>query len=981
MKKLFLIGFALWSLVPTAQAQATLIEKVDAQPGKLIVPYTKYQYPNGLTLIVSEDHSDPVAHLNVTYHVGSARETRGKSGFAHFFEHMLFQGSQHVADEEHFKIIKNYGGDVNGNTTRDRTVYIETFPSNFTETALWMEADRMGCFLEAFTNKKFEIQRSTVKNEKDQRYNVPYGFLMEVKDQELYPKEHPYSWSTIGFVDDLDRADSNDLKNFFLRWYGPNNACIIVSGDVNANEVVAWVDKYFGSIQRGPEVKKQSVPPVRLKESKVITYPDGNAYVPLIYSTFVGVPVGHPDEAAMDVLAYLMGGTRNSTIYKKFVDAEWALQADASNNPLSMINHELAGEFSFTVVGYPYSDIPKLQRMLKSTIDSFGIVGFTDEDLDRAKTNILSNYSSGLEDVSTKANYLSAFWYLDAKNADGSSYNLENDANRYRSLTKADIMRVYERYIRNKFSSTVIITPAQVAEDAEKPKYQSVNPNAGFKSAIAEAEYNGLTLRTIKDNFDRSQRPQPKAITSAKTPKVEKNVLANGLEIWSTYFDETPRVIVQLNIEGGRLLEDGKIVPKGTAELLASAMETGTALRTPTELEKEFEKLGVNIGFGANSTCTSITLSCEKEKLDAAVALLEEMMFKPRWDEAEFKKGKSRAKEGANSSLKNRSVGASNAWRRLMNGDNALGTSVLAEDYDKVSMAHCKAYYNANYAPNLTKMVVVGPLSAAEVDSKFAFLKQWEKKNVIVPKPTPAVNVETPQLFGVKYTDADQSDIYVGFKSLPYDATGKFFQNSVMNFALAGNFNSRLNLNIREEKAWTYGIRGGFSSSYKDLPGTYTISAGVKARATDSAIVEIIDELVRYKNNGITDEEFAFTKSALVASEALEYESIGQKAGYILQMANRNLPVDYADQQLRVLQSMTKEQVNSLAKEQLNLDNMVVVVAGDLLEVQPKLETLGLGKMQVLEPTGAGKIKYLKAGSTSLPKKKTPYNPPADLRK
>jgi zinc protease len=676
-----------------------------------------------------------------------------------------------------------------------------------------------------------------------------------------------------------------------------------------------------------------------------------------------------------------MGGTRNSTIYKKLVDAEWALQADASNNPLSMINHELAGEFSFTVVGYPYSDIPKLQQLLKSTIDSFGIVGFSDEDLERAKTNILSNYSSGLEDVSTKANYLSSFWYLDAKNANGASYNLEDDANRYRNLTKGDILRVYERYIKNKFSSTVIITPAQVAEGAEKPKYQSINPNAGFKSAIAEAEYSGLTLRTVKDNFDRSIRPEPKAITSAKTPKVDKNILDNGLEIWSTYFDETPRVIVQMNIEGGRLLEDGKIVPKGTAELLASAMETGTAMHTPTELEKEFEKLGVNIGFGAGTTGTSITLSCEKDKLDAAVALLEEMMFKPRWDEAEFKKNKSRAKEGANSSLRNRSVGASNAWKRLMNGENALGTSVLADDYDKVSLEHCKAYYNANYAPNLTKMVVVGPLTAAEVDAKFAFLKKWEKKNVTVPKPAPAMSVETPQLFGVKYTDADQSDIYVGFKSLPYDATGKFFQNSVMNFALAGNFNSRLNLNIREDKAWTYGIRGGFSSSYKDLPGTYTISAGVKARATDSAIVEIIDELVRYRNNGITDEEFAFTKSALVASEALEYESIGQKAGYILQMANRNLPVNYADEQLRILQSMTKEQVNALAKEQLNLDKMVVVVAGDLLEVQPKLEALGMGKMQVLEPTGAGKIKYLKAGTTSLPKKKTQYNPPADLRK
>jgi zinc protease len=357
------------------------------------------------------------------------------------------------------------------------------------------------------------------------------------------------------------------------------------------------------------------------------------------------------------------------------------------------------------------------------------------------------------------------------------------------------------------------------------------------------------------------------------------------------------------------------------------------------------------------------------------------MMFHPRWDEAEFKKNKSRAKEGANSNLRNRSVGASNAWKRIMNGENALGTSVLADDYDKVTLEHCKAYYTANYAPNITKMVVVGPLTAAELGEKFKFLNQWNKKDVTIPKPTPAITVETPQLFGVKYTDADQSDIYLGFKSLSYDATGKFFQNSVMNFALAGNFNSRLNLNIREDKAWTYGIRGGFSANYKDLPGTYTISAGVKARATDSAIVEIIDELVRYRNNGITDEEFAFTKSALIASEALEYESIGQKAGYILQMANRNLPTDYADQQLRILQSMTKEQINSLAKEQLNLDNLVVVVAGDLLEVQPKLETLGLGKMQVLEPTGAGKIKYLKAGTTSLPKKKTPYNPPADLKK
>lgn len=981
MKKLLLLTLLLAGNLPETLAQAVLIEKVAAEPGKLIIPYEKYQFPNGLTLIVCEDHSDPVVNINVTYHVGSARETRGKSGFAHFFEHMLFQGSKHVADEEHFKIIKNYGGDVNGNTTRDRTVYIETFPSNFTETALWMEADRMGCFLEAFSNKKFEIQRSTVKNEKGERYDTPYGFLMEVKDQELYPKEHPYSWSTIGFVDDLDRADSNDLKNFFLRWYSPNNACVIVSGDINTNEVVAWVDKYFSGIQRGPEVKKQSVRKVELKENKFITYSDANAYAPLIYTTYVGVPVGHPDEAALDLLTYLMGGTRNSPLYKKFIDAEWALGTGADNNPMSPINHELAGEISFNVVGYPYSDIPRLQKMLKSAIDSFGIVGFSDDDLERAKTNILSDYSNGLEDGSTKANYLSSFWYLDPKNADGSSFNLDDDANRYRNLAKSDIVRVHEKYLGNKFSSTVIITPAQVTEGEEKPKYHSVNPNAGYTSKISEVEYNGLIGRPVKDNFDRSMRPQTKEITSAKSPKVDKKTLENGLEIWSTYFDETPRVIIQMNIEGGRLLEDGKHFPAGTAELMAEMMNYGTAVRGSEEMEKELEKLGLSINLSAGKTGLNLYFTCQKDKLDASIAWLDEYMFKPRWDEAEFKKVKKRSKEGSKSSLTNRSVGASNAWGRIMNGDNVMGTPLLSDDYDKVSIENCKAYYNANFAPNATKMVVVGPLTAEEIYSKFAFLNHWQRKNISLTMPSIAMKMATPQIFGVQYNDAEQSDMYMGFKSQPYDYAGKFFQNNIMNFALAGNFNSRLNLKIREDKAWTYGIRGGFSPAFKDLPGTYTISAGIKAGATDSAIVEIIDELVRYKNVGITDEEFNFTKSALIASESLEYESIGQKAGYIIQMANRDLPIDFADQQLKVLQAITRDQINVLAKTQLSLDNLVVVVAGDLIELQPRLDALGMGKVQMLEPNGKGKIKYLKAGETKLPRKKLDYIPPADLRK
>ncbi|HIO73453.1 MAG TPA: insulinase family protein, partial [Flavobacteriales bacterium] len=241
--------------------QPVLIEKVEAKDGQIIIPYEKWELPNGLTVIIHEDHSDPLAHVEVRYHVGSGRETAGKSGFAHFFEHMMFQGSDNVGDDEHFKIVSTVGGNMNGYTTSDNTVYFATVPSNSLETALWLEADRMGFLLDSVTQEKFEVQRKTVKNEKaENQINQPYGLSSELLGQTLYPPGHPYSWPVIGYVDDLDRADVDDLKNFFLRWYGPNNAILSVGGDVNTEEVLSLAMKYFGPVKRGPEVKKKRVP-------------------------------------------------------------------------------------------------------------------------------------------------------------------------------------------------------------------------------------------------------------------------------------------------------------------------------------------------------------------------------------------------------------------------------------------------------------------------------------------------------------------------------------------------------------------------------------------------------------------------------------------------------------------------------------------------------------------------------------------------
>ena len=390
-----------------AFSQTKLIEKVTKNGSELIIPYEKYKLANGLTLVIHEDHSDPVIHVDVTYHVGSAREEIGKSGFAHFFEHIMFQGSDHVGDEQHFKIVTDAGGTLNGSTNRDRTNYYETVPSNQLEKMLWLEADRMGFLLDAVTQKKFEIQRSTVKNERGQNYdNRPYGLAGEIASKNLYPYGHPYSWLTIGYVEDLNRVDVNDLKNFFLRWYGPNNATLTIGGDVKPAEVVKLVEKYFGSIPSGPKVEPVKLAPVQFDQSRYVSYVYNYARTPQLRIVYPTVPQYHPDMAALACLSQVLGGgggggrggggggSRNSVFYQLIIKEQKALQASA-NSGMS----ELAGEFTVSITPYPGKSLKEMEELIKSALAEFEKRGVTDEDIEKFKGAYESGAINGLASV------------------------------------------------------------------------------------------------------------------------------------------------------------------------------------------------------------------------------------------------------------------------------------------------------------------------------------------------------------------------------------------------------------------------------------------------------------------------------------------------------------------------------------------------------------------------------------------------------
>lgn len=912
----------------TVFSQTKLIEKVSRKGSELVIAFEKYQLPNGLTLLIHEDHSDPIVYVDVTYHVGSAREQEGRSGFAHFFEHMMFQGSEHVADEQHFKIVTEAGGTLNGTTNTDRTNYFEVLPSNQLETVFWLESDRMGFLLDSVTQKKFEVQRATVKNERGQNYdNRPYGLVREKVSAAMYPAAHPYSWLTIGYIEDLNRVDVTDLKNFFMRWYGPNNATLTVSGDVAPADVVKLAEKYFGPIPRGPEVKAQNPTPIVLDKDRYISHED-NIRAPQISFTFPTVPSFSPDEAPLDVLADILAGSKSSIFYQNFVKSQVAQFAQVIHP-----TKELASELTIMIRTFPDKSLAQMDSLVRASLAEFEKRGVTDDDLKKFKAGYETQMVSSLSSVQGKGGLLASFQTL----TNDPNY-IVKEIERYNKVTREDVMRVYNKYIKNQYAVILSVYPKGKPEVIAKA--DNYTPPVRNIVNVEAPEYKNLVYNKAKETFDRYKKPLTSPAQLVKAPVYWIQNFDNGLKLIGAKSEEVPSVIIQLSIEAGHRYEN--FDKAGIAVMLTSVLGESTTLHTAEQIAEKLERLGSSVNVVHNGHDIMMNIYSLTKNIDSTLAIAEEILFHPKFDKEEFERIKKQKLESIENQSTQATTIANNVFSKLMYGHNhimgvpSLGTKETA---DSISLDDIRKYYAYSFSPSAASAVIVGDVSQEAIVSKLTFLKNWKGGKIIHKAEPPLPLIDKTRIYLVNKENAPQSEIRIGYMAMPFDVSGEYYKSVIMNYALGGSFNSRINLNLRELHGYTYGARTGFSGN--KFPGPFMASSGVRANVSDSSLIEFMKEIKKYADTGITNDELFFTKNSIGQSEALKYETASQKAGFIKRIMDYNLDKTFVDKQNELLKSITKPEIDQLAKKQLPYNNMAIVIVGDKAKIYNGLSVLG----------------------------------------
>ena len=907
------------------------------------INYEKYQLDNGLTVILHEDKSDPIVGVAIQYHVGSNREVPGRTGFAHLFEHMLFQESQHVGQDQFFKIIQNAGGTLNGGTSKDGTVYYEVVPKNALETALWLESDRMGWLLSTVTQAAFENQQEVVQNEKRQRVdNRPYGHSNYVMIKNMYPEDHPYNWTTIGELEDLQNATLADVREFYEQWYGPNNATMVIAGDINKREVKSLIKKYFGEIKPGPDNGNPEPQLVKLSNTKKVYHEDNFARSPRLTMNFASVDQRHFDAPALELLGQLLGDGKKSPLYKVIVEEKKLAPSVYAYSG----TQEIAGTFDVVLTGFPSTNLTEAENAIFEAFERFEIDEFTTADLERLKAKYETSFYNGISSVLGKG-YQLAYYNEYFGSPDAIAVELQ----KVLDVNKSDVKRVYEKYVKDQnYVLTSFVPRGKVGLVADGSKLFPIKEEKIVKNVNKSAGSGSMDIAKIPSTFDRSSKPVDGPQPRLNLPKVWRHDYDKGISIYGAKQDELPLVSFGISIEGGMLLDDPNKI--GVANLVTDIMMQGTANKTPIELEEAIDALGSSINMSTGKQSININVNTLKRNFLPTLALVEEILFEPRWDSNEFDRVKRQTAELIKRRSAVPSTIASRVFNKLNYGSHILANPTLGtvESVQSISLNDLKNYVNANFSADLATISIVGDVSRSEAVNAFKnMVNRWDIQNVNfnnyeIPKPNKSAKV-----YFVDVPNAKQSEIRIGYLGIPRTHED-FYATTVMNMKLGGNFSGDVNMVLREEKGFTYGARTRFSGS--KYPGTFIASSAVRSNTTEES-VNIFKNLLTNYSNPISEDDLEFTKNVTLKSNARRFETLGALRGMIANIATYDLPFDYIKAEEEQVRSMTIQSHNQLVKKYIRPDEMIYLVIGDAKTQMDGLKSLGYGDPVLLNENGS----------------------------
>ena len=900
------------------------------------VPFEKYTLPNGLTVVLHDDKSDPIAAVAVVYHVGSSREVPGKTGFAHLFEHMMFQKSENVGEDQLFKLIQGAGGELNGGTSYDNTVYYEVVPKNALEMALWLESDRMGYLQNTVTKAAFANQQNVVMNEKRQSVdNAPYGHNNALILANAFPQGHPYSWTVIGEMEDLMNATVEDVKAFHRKFYSPNNATLVIAGDISNDEVKAMVEKYFSEIPAGEPIEKRSPIPTSVSSTVKLYHEDNFARAPRLTMVFPAVEQFTKDAYALDYLGQLLSGGKKTPMYKILVkDKKLTSGVGAYNMAL-----ELAGIFQISVTANPGVNLTEVEKAIFESFDLFEKEGFTEEDLEALKARNETGFYNNFSSILSKSFTLGQYQMF----KDDPSFYADDFAGQ-QAVTAEDIKNVFQKYIKGKnFVMTSFVPRGEVNLVAEG----SVDAGIVEEDLATAAE---IKLTAVEEEpvvktptkIDRSVQPPLGPDPEVTLPSVWTGSLNNGMKLYGIRYTELPLVQYSIIMQGGHLLDP--LEKAGLASLTASLMNEGTANKTPEELEDAIRLLGASISFSGGSENITVRVSTLARNFEKTLALVEEMLFEPRWDEEQFDLAKSRIINNLKRNKANPSYLASNTLNSLVFGEGnilAVETAGTEESVSSITIDDLKNFYGSNFSPTLASFIVAGDVDQQRVEAALAGLNEkWQPKEVSLPQIRIPEAPEKSQIYFVDVPGAKQSVIYIGAPSIAR-TNPDYYPAYVTNYKLGGSFNGIFNLILREEKGFTYGARSNFSGARNY--GTFVASSMVSTNSTLESVSIFKTEMEKYRKE-IPQEYVDFTKSALLKGNARSFETLGGLLNMLNNMASYDLPADYIKREEAFVKELTTDKIIGLANKYIDPARMYYVVAGDAATQLGPLEKAGLGK-------------------------------------